>query len=67
MILCITEMITYVTLNKVQELDPTIVLKKLYTDDVSTDMYADDTTLFDVSTPREAIQANLQKKKDIKM
>ena len=33
----------------------------LYTDDVSTDMYADDTTLFDVNTSKEAIQANLQK------
>ena len=33
----------------------------LYTDDVSTDMYADDTMLLDVNTSKEAIQANLQK------
>ena len=33
----------------------------LYTDDVSKDMYADDTTLFDVNTSKEAIQAYLQK------
>ncbi|MCG8113419.1 MAG: reverse transcriptase domain-containing protein [Candidatus Thiodiazotropha taylori] len=33
----------------------------LYTNGVSTDMYADDTTLFDISTSKEAVQTNLQK------
>ena len=32
----------------------------LYTNDVTTDMYADDTTLFDIHVSKEVIQANLQ-------
>ena len=32
----------------------------LYTSNVSTDMYADDTTLYDVQTSQEAIERNLQ-------
>lgn len=33
----------------------------LYANDVMTDMYADDTTLFDINISKEAVQANLQK------
>ena len=32
----------------------------LYINDVTTDMYADDTTLFDINVSKEVIQANLQ-------
>lgn len=32
----------------------------LYTNDVTTDMYADDTTLFDINVSKEVIQTNLQ-------
>ena len=32
----------------------------LYTNDVTTDMYADDTTLLDINVSKEVIQANLQ-------
>ena len=33
----------------------------VYTNDVTTDLYADDTTLFDINSLKNVIQANLQK------
>ena len=32
-----------------------------YTNDVTTDLYADDTTLFDINSSKNVIQANLSK------